>query len=142
MTEHYQRLENMYHSSPIHAFYESTLKVTKGEASISLPMRNTFHHTAGSIHGSVYFKLLDDAAYFSVSSLETEYFIYTSQFQVYFLRPVKTGIILAHGKVLHISRRQFIAESIVYDEREKELARGLGTFMKSDIKLTKETGYL
>jgi len=47
----------------------------------------------------------------------------------------------ATGKVVEASRRLIIAESVVVDSKDREIARGSGTFMRSKIKLTDVVGY-
>ena len=47
----------------------------------------------------------------------------------------------AVGEVLHISRTQFIAEAVVYDEDDEEIARANGVFMRSAMPLADALGY-
>lgn len=37
-----------------------------GEAEVSIEVGRELFHASGAVHGSVYFKLLDDAAFFAV----------------------------------------------------------------------------
>ena len=67
------------------------------------------------MHGWVYFKLLDDAAFFAVSSLIGDYFALTARFTTYLLRPISEGTMKATGKVVYAGVRSFIAESVVVD---------------------------
>ena len=85
---------------------------------------------AGAVHGSHYFKALDDAAFFAVASLD-EHFPLTASFNMYFERPVSAGTLRAVGTVVQRARRVFLAESKLYDDDGRELARGSGTFMRS-----------
>jgi acyl-coenzyme A thioesterase PaaI-like protein len=41
--------------------------------------------------GSVYFKMLDDAAFFAVNSIVEDVFVYTVSLNVQLLRPVASG---------------------------------------------------
>ena len=104
-------------------------------------MREDFHHAGGAIHGAVYFKALDDATFFAVQSLVTDCFVLTSSFQLYFLRPVSDGEVLARGQVVSRSKRLYVAEGVLFDSRGKEVARGSGTFMPSSLQLGPELGY-
>jgi len=45
------------------------------------------------------------------------------------------------GKVVHRSRRLYVAESQLVDSDGKEVARGSGTFVPSDILLSPKIGY-
>ncbi|WP_337954797.1 PaaI family thioesterase [Sedimenticola selenatireducens] len=117
MTQHYQSLQRMYLSAPINQLYLPEIVITEGEARIGIELREDFHHAAGAVHGSVYFKMLDDAAYFAVSSLEPEFFMLTASFTTYLIRPVSSGVMRSEGRVVSRTRSQFIAESVVYDGR-------------------------
>jgi uncharacterized protein (TIGR00369 family) len=93
------------------------------------------------MHGSVYFKMLDDAAFFAANSQVEDVFVLTASFNLYFLRPVSEGRIRSEGRVTSRSRRLILAEARLEDDRGRELARGSGTFMPSQIALTAELGY-
>ena len=141
-SEHFRKLENMYHQAPCNEYFQPKLEIQKGEAKIEIPIKPQFFHSAGAVHGSTCFKALDDAAFFSANSLVADVFVLTSNFTVYFIRPVSTGIMRAVGKVVHLTKNRLLAESMVYDSNDKEIARGVGTFVKSTIKLTPEIGYV
>ena len=139
--EHFHRLERMYASAPINEFYKPSLKVMEGEAHLTFQACEKFHHAAGAVHGSVYFKAMDDAAYFAVNSLVKDVFVLTSSFNLYLTRPVVSGSLKAVGKVVNITNRVFVAEAIMYDEQGREVGRGSGSFMKSSAELSPEIGY-
>ena len=67
--EHYRRLERMYLGAPTNEIYRPKIRISEGEAEISIEVGPHFHHAARSVHGSHYFKALDDAAFFAVNSL-------------------------------------------------------------------------
>ncbi len=141
---HYRKLENMYHLGPINReLYKGVqLTVSHERAEIIQPIESKFFHAGQSLHGSVYFKLLDDAAYFAVQSIIQDAFIYTTTFNIQLLRPVKTGAIKAIGTVTFKSKNLFIADAVLFDEKNREVARGSGNFMKSQLELNESLGYL
>ena len=139
--KHFRKLENMYHQAPCNEYFQPKLNVQKGEAKIEIPVKAHFFHAAGAVHGSTCFKALDDAAFFSANSLVDNVFVLTSNFTVYFIRPISEGKLHATGKVVHVTRNRLVAESLLYDSKHKEIARGVGTFVKSSIALTPEIGY-
>jgi uncharacterized protein (TIGR00369 family) len=139
---HFETLITMYDAAPINKWFRPQLRIPEeGRAEIELPVREEFHHAANAIHGAVYFKALDDATFFAVQSLVTDFFVLTTSFNLYFLRPVSDGHLLARGQVVSRSKRQFIADGVLFDSRGKEVARGTGTFMPSSIQLGPELGY-
>lgn len=139
--EHFRRLERMYYSAPINRYFQPRLTVSQGRADLVIPVRPDLFHAAHAVHGAVYFKALDDAAFFAVNSLVEDVFVVTVGFNTYFTRPVSEGELRATGRVVHASRRLFIAEAVVSDAQGREVARGSGTFMRSAIALDERVGY-
>ena len=139
--QHYRQLENMYMAAPINQIYPPEIEIEKGQSTISVDMVEQYYHSAGAVHGSVYFKLLDDAAFFAANSLEPEFFVLTTSFNLYITRPISTGRMKAVGKVVNYNKSQFIVESIAYDERGKEIARGSGVFVRGKLPLVDAKGY-
>lgn len=130
----------MYQASPINVFYRPTIHLSKGRAEITIDVSEKFFHSALAVHGSVYFKLLDDAAYFSVNTCETEVFVLTTAFTTYLTRPVSSGRLKAVGTLVNQNQSQFIAEAVVYNN-EKEVGRGNGIFVRSKKRLTDVPAY-
>lgn len=140
--EHFRKLERMYHQAAhINLFFRPTLHVSQGAAEILMPVRPEFFHAAHAVHGSVYFKALDDAAFFAVNSLVTDVFVLTASFNIYLLRPVTGGVLRAVGRIVHRSRSHFLAEAELFDGEERQVARGSGSFVRSNIALSPDVGY-
>jgi uncharacterized protein (TIGR00369 family) len=131
----------MYTSAPVNKYYAPTMRVSEGQAEVTIPVRPDFFHAAGAVHGLVYFKALDDAAFFAANSLVDDAFALTVSFNVYLTRPISQGEIRATGRVVHRSRRFLVAESTLVDSDGREIARGSGTFMPSNIPLSPKIGY-
>jgi uncharacterized protein (TIGR00369 family) len=139
---HFETLVAMYDRAPINKWFRPQLRITEeGCAEIEMPVREDFYHAARAIHGAVYFKAVDDATFFAVQSLVKDLFVVTSSFQLYFLRPVSEGHLLARGQVVSRSKRLYIAEGVLFDSRRNEVARGSGTFLPSSIQLGPALGY-
>ena len=139
--QHYRKLERMYASAPTNEYYAPTMCVSEGRAEIVISVNPQFFHAAGAVHGAVYFKALDDAAFFAANSLVDDVFLLTVSFNVYFTRPISEGETSAVGRVVHNSRRLVVSESVLTDSHGKEIARGSGTFMRSSIALEPALGY-
>ena len=140
--EHFRKLERMYTGAPINEYYTPQLAVGEGSSELSMTVRRDFFHAAHAVHGSVYFKALDDAAWFAVNSLVEDSCVLTASFNIYLLKPVSKGTITARGRVVHQTLRVFLAEAELLDSRNRVLARGSGSFMRSQIKLTPDVGYV
>jgi uncharacterized protein (TIGR00369 family) len=138
---HYSALETMYKAAPVNAFYLPEIGVTEGESEISIAVSEKLFHSARAVHGSVYFKMLDDAAFFAANSLEPDYFVLTTSFTTYLTRPVSEGRLRSVGKVVNRTKSQFIVEAVVYDSDGNEVGRGNGIFVRSKMRLNDAMGY-
>jgi len=142
--EHYRKLERMYLSANMNTHIYQTTEITIEDeiAIISMTIDPKYFHALGAIHGSVYFKLLDDAAFFAVNSIVKDAFVLTTSFNINITRPISEGKITATGKLKFKSRNLFVAESTLVDEKGREIAFGTGNFAKSRVALTEEIGYI
>ena len=140
---HFQKLERMYLVANIQKlmFETTTIKISEGKAEVGLTVQQKYHHAGAAMHGAVYFKLLDDAAYFAANSVIKDVFLLTSSFNVNLIRPATEGKLKAIGKLRSQTKNLLIAEATIYNEEGKEIAFGTGTFMKSGVVLTPEIGY-
>ena len=141
--DHYRKLERMYLSAPINKqVYEGTIiAISKERAELTLRIAPKNHHAANAMHGSVYFKMLDDAAFFAVNPIVEDVFVYTVSLNVQLLRPVASGLARSVGELKFTSTNLFIADSELYDARNKLVGRATGNFMRSRIPLDEEIGY-
>jgi acyl-coenzyme A thioesterase PaaI-like protein len=99
MSDHFKKLGRMYLSANINQriFPSTAVQINKGSAEISIEVNDDYFHAMNALHGAVYFKLMDDAAYFAANSLVADYMLLTAQFDIRFLRPVFEGKIKAVG---------------------------------------------
>ena len=139
--EHWRRLERMYLGAPVNRYFDPGIEIADGQAKITIAVRDDFHHAAGAMHGSVYFKALDDAAFFAANSRVEDVFVLTASFHLDFFRPVSTGTVTATGRLVYEGRRMLTAEAGLEDEDGRALARGSGTFLRSSLPLSPDIGY-
>ncbi len=139
---HHRALELLYASAPINRQFDSRLEiVAPGHARIRFGVAERFFHAAGAAHGTIYFKMLDDAAFYAANSLVSDRFLLTTAFNLHFTAPVRTGTLVAEGRWVSGKRRVFIAEAHLTDEDGEEVGRGTGTFLRSHIPLSSLPGY-
>ncbi len=138
---HYRALENMYLAAPINKIFNPRISVACEHAEVEIEVNETLFHSAGALHGSVYFKMLDDAAFFAANSIIFDCFALTASFTTYLTRPVFAGPMRSVGQVVSKSKTQIIAESVAYDERGKQVGRGSGIFVKGKLLLKDALGY-
>lgn len=136
--EHHRKLERMYLQANFNQMiYDTTeAKFSHETAEVSLEITEKYFHALGAMHGSVYFKLLDDAAFFAVNSIVEDVFVLTTSFNINMIRPANQGRVRAVGKVKYASKNLFVAEATLYNQEGKEIGFGTGNFAKSKIKLS------
>jgi uncharacterized protein (TIGR00369 family) len=139
---HWRALESLYASAPINQLFRSELTITgEGFARIAFDVDPSCFHAAGAAHGTVYFKMLDDAAFYAANTLVTDRFLLTTSFNLHFARPMRAGRVYAEGRWISGRRRVLVAEARLIDGEEEEIGRGTGTFMRSHIALSGLDGY-
>ncbi|EZP49191.1 MULTISPECIES: PaaI family thioesterase [Sphingomonas] len=139
---HFRALESLYAAAPINRMFESRLEVVEaGVARIHFRLTEDHYHAAGAVHGTSYFKMLDDAAFYAANSLVTDRFLLTTAFNLLLTRPLKAGPVVAEGRWISGKRRVYVADARLIDAEGEEVARGTGTFMRSQIALSGLPGY-
>ena len=139
---HWRALEGLYGSAPINSLFKSRLEITgEGLSRIHFDVTPDCFHAAGAAHGTIYFKMLDDAAFYAANTLVTDRFLLTTSFNLFFSRPIKGGRVTAEGHWVSGRRRVLVAEARLIDEDGEEVGRGTGTFQRSRIPLSSLDGY-
>lgn len=140
--EHFRGLERLYAAAPINRSFPSTLHIPgAGRSEIRFEVTPDHCHAAGASHGTLYFKMLDDAAFYAANSLVSDRFLLTTAFNLFFTKPLRPGPVTAHGRWVSGRRRVFVAEATLVDADGDEAGRGTGTFMRSNFALSSLAGY-
>jgi uncharacterized protein (TIGR00369 family) len=139
---HLRALEALYDSAPINRVFESRIALPEaGRSEIRFVVGENSFHAAGAAHGTLYFKMLDDAAFYAANGLVSDRFLLTTAFNLHFTKPMKSGKAIAEGRWVSGRRRVFVAEARIVDSTGEECARGTGTFLRSHIALAGLRGY-
>lgn len=139
---HFRALESLYDQAAINRLFPSRLTIVEeGMARIDATLGHDLFHAAGAIHGTSYFKMLDDAAFYAANSLVTDRFLLTTSFNLFFTRPLSAGPVVAEGRWISGRKRVFVAEARLVGHDGEEAARGTGTFMRSAFPLSSLRGY-
>ena len=140
--QHFRALERLYASAPVNAKFASQLHIpAEGRSRLTFTVTPEDYHAAGAAHGTIYFKMLDDAAFYAANSLVSDRFLLTTQFNLLFTRPLSVGPVIAEGRWISGQRRVFVADARLIGPDGEEVARGTGTFMRSRIALSGLPGY-
>lgn len=133
---HHRGLERLYLGAPTNRIYTRlTIGIEHTRAAIEIDVAADLHHAAGAMHGSHYFKLLDDAAFFAANSVVPDVFVLTAQFSIQLLRPVVAGRIRAEGTLTRPGRNLLFAESRLLGPDGRVIGTGQGTFARSELLL-------
>ena len=139
---HLRALEALYDSAPINRLFESRIELPQaGQSRIRFTVRHDAFHAADAAHGTLYFKMLDDAAFYAANGLVSDRFLLTTAFNLHFTKRMTAGEATAEGRWVSGRRRVFVAEARIVDSSGDECARGTGTFMRSHIALSGLAGY-
>jgi len=141
--KHFRGLEHMFHAAPIQdMLHGAEMKVSEGSAVYKLVIKKDYFHAAEALHGAIYFKLLDDAAYFAAASMEMTYFLLTKSYTLQFIRPVEVDELTATGTIVTVDKDTFVAKSSIVNSQGKVVATGEGTFVRSKKLLADQVGYI
>ena len=139
---HFRALEMLYAEAPINRLFRSSLEIVEtGFARIRFEIDEHVFHAAGAAHGTLYFKMMDDAAFYACNSMVSDRFLLTTAFNLNFTRPLKAGPVVAEGRWASGRRRVLVGDARLIDAGGEEAARGTGTFMRSHIPLSSLAGY-
>src|SRR6188472_4701488 len=109
---HFRCLEALYRSAPVNRQFDSDIEITgAGTARIRFKVDEGSFHAANAAHGTLYFKMLDDAAFYAANSLISDRFLLTTAFNLHFTKPLKNGEAMAEGRWISGRRRVFVAEA-------------------------------
>ncbi|MHA1745183.1 MAG: PaaI family thioesterase [Promethearchaeota archaeon] len=133
---HYRQLEQLYLNANCNQYYSPSIQISEGSAEIRIKVQEKYFHALGAVHGAVYFKVLDDAAFFAANSVIPDKWVLTANFSLYLIRPITSGEIRAVGRVVNKGKTQIIAESVAYNSKGEKIASGSGTFVISQLKLS------
>ena len=139
--KHFKNIINGYSNAPINQLFKPKMKISLGQCEIKMKISKNFHHSANSLHGSIYFKMLDDAAWGASNTYIDDVFLFTYNFNIYLTKPVSSGIINSRGKVVDKQDGRIKAESVLYDSQNNEIGRGDGLFMRSKYLLKDAIGF-
>jgi uncharacterized protein (TIGR00369 family) len=140
---HFRALESLYRSAPINALFGSSIEIGEpGLSRIRFEVGGDTFHAAGAAHGTLYFKMMDDAAFYACNSMVSDRFLLTTAFNLLFTRPLRAGPVTAEGRWASGRRRVLVGEARLIDSDGELAASGTGTFMRSHIPLSGLPGYV
>src|SRR3546814_2801668 len=65
---HHRALESLYAAAPVNELFQSRLRIPEsGRSVIDFEVEEGLYHAAGAAHGTIYFKMLDAAAFYAAN---------------------------------------------------------------------------
>jgi uncharacterized protein (TIGR00369 family) len=131
----------MYLAAPCNEYYEPGIRISEGEAEVVIPVREQFLDAAGSVHGSLLHRAMNDAALLAANSMVPKELLLTTSFTIELTGTIAEGELIARGRVIGASEDHLLAEAVVAGSGGEELGRGTGIFVKTEAPLSSEMGY-
>ena len=107
----------------------------QGHSELRLALRPDQENHLGLAHGGVLMTLLDVAMAQAIRSLNQEVSVITIEMKTTFMQ-ASTGVLTAHGSLLHRTGRMAFAEASVFDAAGLRCAHATGTFRYVTPKVT------
>ena len=130
--EHLARLDEAFARVPFARLLRMEfVSAERGAATIALEVREELTRMGGLLHGGVIASLLDTAAAFAVHTLlDPQGSTVTVDLTLHFLRPVTSGRVEAHARVLREGRRVVIIVAEAIDQDGVLTATATTTYLK------------
>lgn len=137
---HFEDLEKLY-LKKLNKFFNPGIWISEGESEIVISIQKQICHVDGSVFGSVCSSLLQDAAALAVNTKIPRFFVQAEYFNSYLTNNIAYNQLVARARYLNMSGDQYVAEAVITDSNKKEIARGSGIFIKSNISLDSEISF-
>lgn len=130
-TEFAQAVQERFHASAFNDWFGTELlRFGDGEIEVGLELRAHHLNPGGIIHGGVIASLLDIAIGLALRTrLPVEFAHVTTGLQINYLKPCRSGHVIATGTAIHQGRRTGYGEASLVDDRGRLLARASGSFL-------------
>ena len=100
----------------------------EGASRIEMEVREELKNLYGTVHGGLLATLMDSACGVALGSLlQAGETLVTLDLRINYLSPVKSGTVIAEGKVVHKGRQTGVAEATLKDESGRLTAKGMST---------------
>ena len=118
-----------------------SIDISESAAVIEMKVNPNYFHAGKILHGSIYFKMLDDSGVFCCSVYCERLFVVTSNFNIYFFRPIVEDYLIAKGSVISRSKNIVTVESKLFNSTWKICASGSVRLLKV-LWLLKRCGWI
>tara|TARA_B100001989_G_C24383647_1_gene385598 strand:+ start:309 stop:758 length:450 start_codon:yes stop_codon:yes gene_type:complete len=124
-----KELLHNYLNHPMHTGLNLSVQQDNGTARVSMVVNPNICNLVGTLHGSFYFKLMDDACFFAAISLNHHHFVATANFNIHYFLPVSKGKLSAIAKVINHDKNKYVCDCDIVDEDKHFCGHGSGLFV-------------
>lgn len=129
-------LATLYVNHPMHDHLHLDLTVKKGESTLAMDVHPSCLNLVGTLHGSLYFKLMDDACFFAALSMNHHAFVATATFTIHYFTPVSSGRLTAKASVVEQMNSKYMCECVIVDQDTTKIGYGSGLFVAPKVPLS------
>lgn len=133
--QHLDRLRRLFTDAPSSLYGPEDIGVWAGQARIQFETESEDRDASGSVDRSLYFKLLCDASSLAAGSLVEDQFVTSESFDLYVVRSISQGELVALAQVVSARGNLFMVEAVLTDDQGHKLARAHGVFTRSAVSL-------
>ena len=107
-------------------------KTDGGQTAICLDVRDELRQNHGVVHGGAIASLIDTASAFAIiPGLQENERVTTTDLTIHYLRPVTSGRMVAHAKIVRAGRRRFVV-SVEIENGGRLTATAITGYVKID----------
>ena len=119
-----------YISHPMHKNLNMNVHFGKESATVSMTIHESILNLVGTLHGAIYFKLIDDSCFFAALSAKESHFVATSNMTIHYVKPTSEGRLVAKARIITKRNRMYLCKSTIFNEKEDIIAYGSGSFIE------------
>ncbi|WP_087972361.1 PaaI family thioesterase [Oceanobacillus rekensis] len=132
MNNHLENARQDFEQSAYWNFIGLSLnELNEGFASLTLPILPSFLNVRNTVHGGIYFSIMDTTMGLASRSLGYDEVV-TIQLNTQFIKPAVDGVLISEATIISKSRSTALVEGKLFDGNGNLIAHSTGTF-----KLTK-----
>tara|TARA_Y100001970_G_scaffold263886_1_gene349844 strand:- start:126 stop:548 length:423 start_codon:yes stop_codon:yes gene_type:complete len=119
-----------YINHPMHKNLNMSVHFGKESAAVSMTIHESILNLVGTLHGAIYFKLIDDSCFFAALSAKESHFVATSNMTIHYVKPASEGNLVAKANIITKRNRMYLCKSTIMNDKEDILAYGSGSFIE------------
>ena len=105
------------------------VEIRKGWAKLRIPIEEKLTNAIGLVHGGAIFSAADSAVGMALAGMiNRNENISTLEMKINYMKPAKSGELIAEAKIIHKGNQTAVGEVEVRDEEQNLISKGLATY--------------